>query len=254
MEKEDKMPIPEPNPPEFVFNEPLVLSSSQAAGACLSALFFLLLAWGGLAFFRADLAPPFGVKSLLASVAVMQLAPVFGVVLFLFFQVPAGQRRAGAGFKDFSLCCLRQGLITVLWLIPLTGFLTFCCRWLFHRLLPGFPVAENPISLVLTSTDPWLIGFLGLAAVVVAPLAEELVIRRMLYTAFLPAGKAFAMTGASLTFALLHGTPADLLPLFLLGVILQRRYISKGNLWDSICLHSLFNGGMLLLALIVRSG
>jgi len=89
-----------------------------------------------------------------------------------------------------------------------------------------------------------------LSAMIVAPLAEELVFRGYLYSAakrFLGGIPALVLTGS--VFAAVHANIPNLLPLFLLACCLTLAYETTGSLWVSVTMHSAFNALNLVLTL-----
>ena len=79
-------------------------------------------------------------------------------------------------------------------------------------------------------------------AVVVAPVAEEVIFRGYLY----PVGKRFvgpffSMVGTSLLFAVLHGHAASVPALFTLAVCLGLAYEKTGTLLVPMVMHAVFN-------------
>ena len=127
--------------------------------------------------------------------------------------------------------------------------------WLTHRLLsPFLPGLENdvhPTIELLRSGDApgMMIVMLWLAAVVVAPVAEECffrgILQNVLRTWYGHRGAAVAATSAA--FAFVHaGQPATLPAIFLLSVLLGCLYERSGNLWSPILVHALFNARTML--------
>jgi membrane protease YdiL (CAAX protease family) len=104
------------------------------------------------------------------------------------------------------------------------------------------PTAQPAVeALRLASHGPGLVGFM-LVTIFVAPLAEELVFRGILY----PAGKhagfpRLALWGTSALFAAIHFNLAIFLPLLLLALVLTWLYEKTDNLLAPIAAHSLFN-------------
>lgn len=91
-----------------------------------------------------------------------------------------------------------------------------------------------------------------LAAVVVAPVAEELMFRGVLLKALERSGKMFALIVSALVFSLVHVLGLDLAmlwqsavvvlpPLFILGLVLGRLTQRTGRLGPAIFLHSGWN-------------
>ena len=99
---------------------------------------------------------------------------------------------------------------------------------------------------VLSTLDSPLWFFL--AAVIVAPIVEEIFFRGFLFQGFRKRyGWMPAVLLSSLIFAAAHLDPASLIPTFILGVILAYMYHHSNSLWPGILLHFLINGTSSLL-------
>ena len=84
--------------------------------------------------------------------------------------------------------------------------------------------------------------FIGLLAVGVAPFAEEVVFRGILYPALKQQGyPKLALWGTALLFATMHFNVTLFLPLFFLAVILTLLYETTDNLLAPIVTHGVFN-------------
>ena len=149
---------------------------------------------------------------------------------------PARDLRLGAG-----------GLVLVL--APLLAIAA-----LLNRIVPY----QHPIIDYLNEhSDPLAIAVVVVAAIVVAPIAEEFLFRRVLQgwleTLPLPFGPGSAIGLASLAFALAHaGHGLAWLPLLALGVVLGVLVRQTGSIMPAILLHAFFNAvsvGLLLLQL-----
>ena len=113
-------------------------------------------------------------------------------------------------------------------------------------LRPDEGIAEVAINLV----DPVV---LAIALVVVAPVAEEIFFRGIVYNAWLREyGPRRALIGSAILFALIHGSIFVLLPIFGLGVALALLYRYTGSLPAAMVMHAGFNGITLCLGLLVR--
>jgi hypothetical protein len=124
-------------------------------------------------------------------------------------------------------------------------------RWMQDRL--GAPVVQESVSALRESSDPAVLVLMALAAVLVAPLAEELVFRGYVY----PVVKRFggrwtAAAGSALLFAAAHNHAAGILPLCGLGLILVAAYELTGSLWAPIAVHACFNGVTVALTFLLR--
>lgn len=125
--------------------------------------------------------------------------------------------------------------------------------WLEKSL--GIESMQEAVKLLQQAQDPAVVALMAVAAVLVAPLAEEVVFRGYLY----PAAKRFCGTAggivfSSLVFAAAHGNVVALAPLFLLAVLLCLIFEFTGSIWACISVHFLFNGATVAIQLLARSG
>jgi membrane protease YdiL (CAAX protease family) len=117
----------------------------------------------------------------------------------------------------------------------------------------GAETVQDTVKFFQHSQDKLALGAMAVAAVIVAPLCEEIVFRGYLY----PAAKRFvgpatAMFCSALLFSLAHGSLAMLLPLFLLGFAFAWIYERTGSLWAPIFAHFCVNGSTVLIQFAVR--
>lgn len=114
---------------------------------------------------------------------------------------------------------------------------------------------QESVKLLKEAKDPVVLALMAVAAVLVAPVAEEIVFRGYLY----PAAKRFCgpvggIIFSSLVFAAAHGNVVALLPLFILAVLLCLIYEFTGSIWANISVHFLFNAATVAVQLMVRYG
>jgi membrane protease YdiL (CAAX protease family) len=111
---------------------------------------------------------------------------------------------------------------------------------------PEPQAAEQALGLL----DPWLVV---LAIVILAPIAEELFFRGVVYNAWLrEGGPRWALIGSAILFAVIHLSLVTLLPIFVLGLALAWLYRRSGTLLAPIAMHMTVNGITVVLALLVR--
>ncbi|HEX7173160.1 MAG TPA: type II CAAX endopeptidase family protein [Candidatus Limnocylindria bacterium] len=92
-----------------------------------------------------------------------------------------------------------------------------------------------------------------LAIVILAPIAEEIFFRGVIFNAFLrEGGRRWAFLGSSALFAVIHLSLVAAIPIFLLGLALAWVYDRTNNLLAPIAMHIVVNGASVLLALLVR--
>ncbi|HJP71839.1 MAG TPA: type II CAAX endopeptidase family protein [Candidatus Limnocylindria bacterium] len=111
---------------------------------------------------------------------------------------------------------------------------------------PEPQAAERAIELL----NPVLVA---IAIVVVAPIAEEIFFRGVVFNAWLrEGGRRFAFVGSALLFAIIHVSLLSLLPIFALGLMLAWIYDRTGTLVAPIAMHATVNGISVALAFLVR--
>lgn len=117
----------------------------------------------------------------------------------------------------------------------------------------GWPVEhQRAVELILNCKGMALKIYLGVFAVIIAPVAEEFVFRGLIFSAFKKAG--WTVSGwlvTSLLFALIHGSAPVFLPLFVFALALTWLYEKTGGLLAPVVAHSAFNAanlGLLYLA------
>lgn len=118
----------------------------------------------------------------------------------------------------------------------------------------GVETVQDTVKLLRDSNDPYILALMAFAAVIAAPVCEEIVFRGYLY----PAARTFAgpwVAGlfSSLVFGAAHGNLASLLPLFIFGAVLVFIYEKTGSIWAPISVHFCFNLGTVLVQLHAKA-
>lgn len=188
-----------------------------------------------------------------AILAVRLAAPrLLGNTLFLW--ILSALSVYGAGFPAFCLVIgdataappvrpktplrpLRFGQVYLigLALLYLSNYLTLFLLWLVG-LLRGEAVV-NPVE----SMQEYPVALNLLLACVIAPLAEEMMFRRLLLDRLRPYGDRFAVIASALCFGLFHGNLNQLFYAFALGLVFAYVALRTGCLWQTILLHAMVN-------------
>ena len=117
----------------------------------------------------------------------------------------------------------------------------------------GIETVQDSVKILKTSNDPVILGLMIIAAVIVAPICEEIVFRGYFYSASKKfAGPWAAGICSALIFGAAHANFAALLPLFVFGAVLAFVYEKTGSLWAPIAVHCSFNGTTVLIQMIAR--
>ncbi len=118
----------------------------------------------------------------------------------------------------------------------------------------GVAKEQEAVTLFREGNDPVLLALMAFAAVVVAPICEEVVFRGYIY----PVAKKFsgprvAAVFSALVFAAAHGNVAALVPLFVFGLVLVAVYEKTGSIWAPVGVHFLFNASTVAIQLLARN-
>jgi membrane protease YdiL (CAAX protease family) len=104
------------------------------------------------------------------------------------------------------------------------------------------PESQSAVKLVTDAKSSWTIIYLGVFAVVIAPVAEEFIFRGMLFPFLKQLGyPRLAWFGTSALFALIHLNAPTFVPLFVFALTLTWLYDWTDNLLAPITAHALFN-------------
>ncbi len=145
------------------------------------------------------------------------------------------------GFRNRLGYALALGLVGALAFLPVGLILQYLCQLILNSLRVG--VREQQAVEMLRKAEPgWLRVYLTLFAAVVAPVAEEMLFRGIIYPAIKQSGfPRAALWGTSLLFALIHLNLANFVPLVVLALMLTWLYERTDNLLASIAAHGTFN-------------
>ncbi len=101
---------------------------------------------------------------------------------------------------------------------------------------------QAAVKLLTDAKSVWTVVYLGVFAVVLAPVAEEFIFRGMLFPFVKQLGfPKLAWFGVSFLFALIHMNAPTFLPLFVFALALTWLYDRTDNLLAPITAHALFN-------------
>ena len=152
--------------------------------------------------------------------------------------------KEGFGLANRWPQALAFGALAACLFYPISQLTLQATAWLMQH-LPFFPMrpVEQAAVNTIRSAPSWYGRLaLGAATVVLAPVAEEVLFRGIIYTWIKNLGfPQLAIWGTSLLFAIMHFNVQTILALLLLALILTLLYERTGNLLAPIAAHSLFN-------------
>ena len=147
----------------------------------------------------------------------------------------------GFGLKNNPGQALLLGACIGLCSLPVIWTLQAISAALLER-LSFHPQEQETVSL-LRAADAWSSRILmGIATILIAPVAEEIIFRGILYPAVKRAGyPRVALWGTSILFGLIHVNLGTFVPLTFLAILLVYLYEYTGNLLACITVHCVFN-------------
>lgn len=191
----------------------------------------------------------------------MDVARVAVTIMFLFFMagmaVAIVSRRMGPvqwlglRWREWPwVLLIAPGTVVGMWVI-FAGLQGLGYMELMEKL--GVAKMQETVELFQEGNDTGVLVMMGFAAVIVAPLCEEVIFRGYLY----PAAKRFAgpwvaAVCTALIFSAAHGNMAALLPLFVFGLVLVALYEFTGSIWAPVAAHFLFNAATVAIQMLVR--
>ena len=161
----------------------------------------------------------------------------------------------GFGFSNQRRQAVLLGLLTAVIFLPVGWGLQQASALVMTH-LPLFklePQEQLPVHAMRVSASWGGRLALGVAAVLLAPLAEEVLFRGILYPAIKQAGHPrLALWGTVLLFAGVHLNAATFVPLAVLALVLTGLYEWTNNLLAPIAAHVLFNAFNVVLLLVLQ--
>ena len=135
------------------------------------------------------------------------------------------------------------GALAMVVFLPIGGVLLVLSTEVIARLHPNVPVPVQQAVDVLQKTDSWNSrAYFVVFSILIAPAAEEILFRGVLYPAVKQAGfPRTALWGTAVLFATIHCDVPRFLPLMALGLALALLYEWTNNLLACITAHGLFN-------------
>jgi membrane protease YdiL (CAAX protease family) len=225
----------------------LQFCGAQLLCFCLGLTIAGLLQKAGLAAFQ----PPDGFGAVLLGTLGFQGA-AWLLILFFLRQHQVAWREALGVCGPRLPRALLLALLLAIAILPVAWGLQMISMDALTR--AGWPPEEQiAVTLLAGAKSWWLRVYLGVFAVVLAPVAEEFIFRGMLYPFVKQLGwPRLAWVGVSFAFALIHNDAATFVPLFVLALALTWLYEKTDNLLAPIAAHSLFNSANLVLLCLIK--
>ena len=183
--------------------------------------------------------------------AIVANSAVYGSIVLGIFGVIGFQGRSATAL--FGLQPRRfpaAARSALLWLL-ITYPLILAAQAFVQRVFPGGDDSQLIVRYFLEHPDPRHRAAVVFMAVLVAPMAEEIIFRGYFYGVIRRfGGRVPALLTSSLLFAAIHIHLPSMLGLGLLGLILCLLYERTASLWAPITFHALFNASTLTILLL----
>lgn len=161
--------------------------------------------------------------------------PVAAIMLLFSRQDPAAEqpemktKLTGGGWMKY-LCMTFAAMYVGNWIGNIvTGVLGF---------VVGHSIT-NPVESALDGAS-WIVS--TVAMVIIAPIFEELLFRKLLIDRLQPYGEKTAIAASALAFGLVHGNFSQFFYAFGIGLIFGYVYCRTKNVWYTISFHMIING------------
>ena len=177
--------------------------------------------------------------SLTIGMQVVMIAGLVGAGVFAGEWFPAVL--SGMQGKERPARWIRTTILRFLQFLPLVWLASMLVELAYNWL--GIPVElQESVTMMMRIDDPLLWVVAVFSTVVLAPLAEELVFRGVVYrflkSRFRP---ELAVIVSAALFSVIHIEVSVLLPLFVLGIVLALVYEETGDIRAPILFHGIFN-------------
>jgi CAAX protease family protein len=214
-----------------------------ALGVFLCLFAGTLVAWllGG----TAETTAPATLPRIVLSAICFQGASIVLVAWFIrAHQIGWGQ---AFGLNNYQLRATVLGALVICCFMPVGQVLQQGSKIVLERMGIRPLTQEAVVALRDVGHGPGLVAF-AVITIIVAPLAEELLFRGVLYPAIKQAGfPRLALWGSSAAFAGIHLNLPIFLPLMVLALVLVWLYEKTDNLLAPIVAHALFNAANLVM-------
>jgi membrane protease YdiL (CAAX protease family) len=165
-------------------------------------------------------------------------------VLFIAWRTPEPDRSLGLQGPRRSRNLVSVVATLAVFLIPLS---VVAWAWLLCLRVLGLPTDAQVVVQIYVrgrASGEWAgMATIALGAVVAAPVMEELFFRGFIFGMLRSwLGRRGAVLLTSAAFAAFHVLPVVILPIFLVGLVLNWIYLKTGSLAYPILFHALFNG------------
>ena len=179
------------------------------------------------------------VGMVLVNIAFVQ-GGALALVLLLAYKYRRPWREVFGGLGDPSTSIALPILWGCIFMIP-----AFALNYLSQLIminLGGEPTVQDSVLMVAQAEDTTEIALYMISVVVMAPIAEELLFRGVIYTSIKEAGHPRAAVFVSaVLFGAVHNSLALFLPLTMLAVVLVWIYEKTGRILAPIIMHATFN-------------
>ena len=184
-----------------------------------------------------------------------QLIPHGGTILFIILYSrkckPETSLTGRLNLQKTPAYSKLRTLLFFLWMFLLTSSATLIVQTLSNALSLNLP--QQSIIQEAQCGSWWRFGVIVFCSLILAPVAEELLFRGVLFQSFLKIlGRNGAISCVALLFALLHWNALSFLSLFLMGIMLQKAAEETGTLRTAIGMHFLNNLISVLYLLLIR--
>lgn len=176
----------------------------------------------------------FGINSIVGTL-IVDVVVALCVFLYMHKQQVPVQGDSTSAIKGWPVKYVFWVGLVAVWL-----FGQISATWVYETF--GDAAFDTYSTTVTSGSSDVLLGVAAVAFIcVVAPVAEEFLMRGFVFAQWSKINPWFGLVGSAVVFALLHGTVTHFIPIFMVGLLLAVAYASTGSIWFSVLLHVGYN-------------
>lgn len=182
----------------------------------------------------------------------LHIAAFLTVMFVLSKNAPKGEKKKALNLESPGTGTrIALLLLSGVFLMPLVAAVAGITMKLYDAVFGYEPPVSPILEFLQANQTPVAIISVAVAAVIIAPLTEEVIFRLVLYESFSSFRLRYPAFITSFLFAVMHQVPVQIPALFVVGLVLQylrRRY---NSLWAPIIVHSAYNAASLAALIVI---
>ena len=170
---------------------------------------------------------------------IITLIAIYGIAMPLFCKVVKPLPKVTPIKSKMSAGSFIGGICVAFLLMSVGNYISNIVLTMIHSGLNT--TTQNPIDEAISPNDPWIVLLTTIFMVVLFPILEELLFRKIICDRLLPLGEGYAIFVSATVFGLIHGNFYQFPYAFLLGALFALIYVKTGKLIYTTVYHIIIN-------------